>query len=115
MVADPTNEPNFYAISVRYPLDESPSLVSKAEEATAVEPAAKRQRIEDATVVVPTTVSSTSGAQAMAPASEIQLLLAILEAKQKHEEEQRAALALAMYQEQQKHLVSLNFFGGSAI
>ena len=136
LVADPTNEPNFYLISQRYPLDESTAAVSDQSIANAVsEPNPKRQRVDTAPVVVSPLVDQsksvtavvspilsatmkTSMPQPMNATSEIQLLLGILEAnRKKHEEEQRATLAaLAILQQrQQQQSGSLAFFGPGAI
>lgn len=101
-VADPTNEPDFYRIARKYPLDVKANEEVPAQGSVA----AKRQRTEDVVRSGPTlmTMAATPASfgnpvlpppAAMSQSSpEMQLLLSLLEAqkKQREEEAQRAAL-----------------------
>lgn len=83
MVSDPANEPNFYAISSRYPLDCDSAALKETLSTT--EASVKRPRTKDAGAIVPLGVLSASVAQQPVPpvSQEVRLLMGIMEAKQK--------------------------------
>lgn len=118
-VADPTNEPNFYAISSRYPLTETPRNATETlNTGTRHDHAAPVPMVATSSsssllmglappppTIQPPAVSpiltATTACLATTPSNEVQRLLASILQAQKKQEEQRVLLALALFREQQ--------------